>query len=1105
MANVPVLPWLDFLIESGEGTVAAPVRPDMADDPLSDALLSAGASSNSESSSDNRTGAFASPTLAWAQSRPSDDLFAQPFQSDAWARQERVDRQPSPSTTIPSSADNEPTEDSSSSVSSSSRPITMVRAPSSSLSRQRSPSTSAVEEGHEGTLSSSFTASITPRGAHGFPFSSVTTPTGPNHSPDLAVTPSSNKFLERRAVYVNDETDHSSAEECQYVPRDAQDRKKMIVAACTSGNLRKLRKLLTPLDSNDSDVFLLANQPVTRTNLTPLHLAAGRGYLTMVEFLTSEVGAMAEVEDDEGETALHKAAYRGHLNVCQFLVEQAVSVNAVDRDGWSALHNAASRGWLDIGRLLVDAGARVDAPSKHRYTPLMNAASKGHLPFVNFLLKRGANPTFRNAFDETAFDLAASVFELAVCNVLSLAERDAIGNDNYNAVAFHSTYPVVVHENQRLARTRNISHLGSDSRAKWTAQALSRNDGRTAFTLLSVPETDEHDLPILTAEIGLPIVGNEDHLILPPRRQARSAGKIGKVAEGAAQMPGGSPFASRAASPSTLAIPSGSSMPRPEQPAMSDARSETAWFWLSDWTIDLTDPRSSPVDGWSYAGSFDADSSEWVSGPPEELEMLFRGDLSTSLDGRKWVRRRRWVRVMRRRLDVPNWGFGDQSDREKRSDATTSQEVQASLDDYRARARYLAGLSSRRAVSSDQASIRSGKTIALESHDSTEMDTAELRKAAARLERAVDELRAGILSGDDANVKSEAERELGEYLHQLAALRSELDQDRTHDKSCDGRDSTSAGSLLSSGRRPSSVLSGLSSRSTSGASISTEDDHFTRPGTSTSAQYNLAPHLSHASEFRVPTNDAPLTPRATLVDQQSTFEIRASAASWEADDAAKACRRCGLLVCSYCSAHADVIDAAELVHEPGTSPLDDLWTQHTRYRTCDLCHAALNGLLYSSTRPARLSPDELLARTTSTFAALSASDTIRTPFGTTDVATTESDSPSETGASDTSELTECPVCGENLLLLADRDAQETHVRECLETGGGTIAQNGRFLTFKLAPGPLVGKECSICFDEFEVDEKLARLACLCYFHATCIKAWLERGKSCPLHAVRDLV
>jgi hypothetical protein len=51
----------------------------------------------------------------------------------------------------------------------------------------------------------------------------------------------------------------------------------------------------------------------------------------------------------------------------------------------------------------------------------VNAASKGHLPIVLYLLtKQGADPLVRNNWGETAYDAAAAVFEVWICEVCSL-------------------------------------------------------------------------------------------------------------------------------------------------------------------------------------------------------------------------------------------------------------------------------------------------------------------------------------------------------------------------------------------------------------------------------------------------------------------------------------------------------------------------------------------------------------------------------------------------------------------------------------------------------------------------------------------------------------
>lgn len=63
---------------------------------------------------------------------------------------------------------------------------------------------------------------------------------------------------------------------------------------------------------------------------------------------------------------------------------------------------------------------------------------------------------------------------------------------------------------------------------------------------------------------------------------------------------------------------------------------QTSWFWLSDWTVDFSHPIADSY-GWQYSRSFDEEDENWTSIMP------------TSTSG--WVRRRRWVRIMKRRVE----------------------------------------------------------------------------------------------------------------------------------------------------------------------------------------------------------------------------------------------------------------------------------------------------------------------------------------------------------------------------------------------------------------------------------------------------------------------
>ncbi|KAK9244279.1 FYVE zinc finger-domain-containing protein [Lipomyces tetrasporus] len=110
-------------------------------------------------------------------------------------------------------------------------------------------------------------------------------------------------------------------------------------------------------------------------------------------------------------------------------------------------------------------------------------------------------------------------------------------------------------------------------------------------------------------------------------------------------------------------------------------------------------------------------------------------------------------------------------------------------------------------------------------------------------------------------------------------------------------------------------------------------------------------------------------------------------------------------------------------------------------------------------------------------------------------------------ADDDDEYT-CPICGFKLSKLKTEEERDAHVNNCLTnaTFNGSPDQQrrrNRMVVYKL-PESQVGKECVICFEEFEKDDLVARLECLCVYHRKCIKAWFDKKGvgECPIHTVQ---
>lgn len=193
-------------------------------------------------------------------------------------------------------------------------------------------------------------------------------------------------------------------------------------------------------------------------------------------------------------------------------------------------------------------------------------------------------------------------------------------------------------------------------------------------------------------------------------------------------------------------------------------------FERSDWTLDVTHPGVDADDGWQYAQSFKDPEERWSAEPPPPLVRLLSGTGmvaglgspsrstgragSSSSNGNSqlsWVRRRRWVRVMRRRLDIPPLPFmepdgsmyhlaadgamipyidespDDLEDGDGQELGAMQSTLLSSAQDYVARARYLVGNQSADANGEDVSAV-------------------DARRAIAKLERATTELRQGLLS-----------------------------------------------------------------------------------------------------------------------------------------------------------------------------------------------------------------------------------------------------------------------------------------------------------------------------------------------------------------------
>ncbi|KAF8915884.1 hypothetical protein CPB85DRAFT_383809 [Mucidula mucida] len=323
----------------------------------------------------------------------------------------------------------------------------------------------------------------------------------------------------------------------------------------------------------------------------------------------------------------------------------------------------------------------------------------------------------------------------------------------------------------------------------------------------------------------------------------------------------------------------------------------------SDWTLDVTHPGVDAEEGWQYAHHFSDTDDQWTADKPPQLERLLTGGTASALAGssrrsslsssssrapQTWVRRRRWVRVMRRRLDIPPLPFlqpdgrmyhmdgeghfipysddhhSDFEDGDGQELAPMQSNFFSSTQDYVGRARYLVGTQSR-------------------DTDPTTMSAIDTRRAIAKLERATMELRQGLLRDDDTDRKTQAEVLLNAYSRELERRRTAAGAHRfilDDDEDAEDEDDDSDEEFHYPGSPALDTM-----RSSSRNSNSTTD-YFSRASGSSRLPPDLTPQLSQAPDFRVPTHEAPQ--KVARWTSPSPHQIH----QWEKDEDVLHCREC---------------------------------------------------------------------------------------------------------------------------------------------------------------------------------------------------------------------
>ncbi|KAI9255532.1 ankyrin repeat-containing domain protein [Sporodiniella umbellata] len=283
----------------------------------------------------------------------------------------------------------------------------------------------------------------------------------------------------------------------------------------------------------------------------------------------------------------------------------------------SALLKAAYNGHFLVVQYLLDNHANVHQKDKDGWTALHNACSRGYFRIVRLLVERKAEVNATSNMGHTPLINAASKGYMSIVEyLLDEAKANPLIKNNFGEAAY------------------DVSAAAGES---YICEMLERA-GRQCWDLQSTKDilnASQHRIlgdtyNLLEFHVSVIVVLHENQ---------RSASLLGL------SRPQFSPdYLNKHDLRGSWSIhPTGEPRTKervnlPEANSSSHRISTLAhWYWLTDWQIDYSDPRVDPTSGWQYARSFEDEESLWTPVAPTSGH---------------WVRRRRWVRVMKRRMDL---------------------------------------------------------------------------------------------------------------------------------------------------------------------------------------------------------------------------------------------------------------------------------------------------------------------------------------------------------------------------------------------------------------------------------------------------------------------
>ncbi|XP_008565440.1 PREDICTED: ankyrin repeat domain-containing protein 6 isoform X4 [Galeopterus variegatus] len=263
------------------------------------------------------------------------------------------------------------------------------------------------------------------------------------------------------------------------------------------------RLLIAAYKGQAENVVQLINKgakvAVTKHGRTPLHLAANKGHLSVVQILL-KAGCDLDVQDDGDQTALHRATVVGNTEIIAVLIQEGCALDRQDKAGNTALHLACQNSHCQSTRILLLGGSRANLKNNAGDTCLHVAARYNHLSIIRLLLSAFCSVHEKNQAGDTALHIAAALNHKKVVKILLEAGADG----------------TIVNNVLRFSRGRSLRKKRERLKEERRAQSVPRDEVAQSKGSVSAGDTPSSEQAVLRKEEA-----REDFLSASPEPRAK--------------------------------------------------------------------------------------------------------------------------------------------------------------------------------------------------------------------------------------------------------------------------------------------------------------------------------------------------------------------------------------------------------------------------------------------------------------------------------------------------------------------------------------------------------------------------------------------------------